>query len=71
MEQSNAFPIAGNDSLQEPGLKSIEKRELHVKLAELLRAKKYEGYVSIEVGKQEDLNVLEEMMKYVAEVFHD
>ena len=65
------IPVIHHIHISEPGLKSIEKRELHVKLAELLRAKKYEGYVSIEVGKQEDLNALEEMMKYVAEVFHD
>lgn len=57
--------------ISEPGLKPIEKRATHKQLAKLLRAKKYEGYVSIEVGKQEDIKALEEMMKYVAEVFHD
>lgn len=57
--------------ISEPGLKPIEKRAAHKQLAKLLRAKKYEGYVSIEVGKQEDIKALEEMMKYVAEVFHD
>ena len=57
--------------ISEPGLKVIEKREAHEKLAVLLREKNYKGYVSIEVGKQEDISVLEEMMKYVAEVFHD
>ena len=65
------IPVIHHIHISEPGLKSIQKREMHVKLAELLHAKKYEGYVSIEVGKQEDLEALEEMMKYVAEVFHD
>ena len=65
------IPVIHHIHISEPGLKSIEKREAHKKLAKLLRVKKYEGYVSIEVGKQEDIKSLEEMMKYVAEVFHD
>ena len=65
------IPAIHHIHISEPGLKSIQKRELHGALAELLRAKNYQGYVSIEVGKQEDLELLEEMMKYVAEVFHD
>lgn len=65
------IPVIHHIHISEPGLKSIQKREMHIRLAELLRAKNYEGYVSIEVGKQEDLESLEEMMKYVAEVFHD
>ena len=65
------LPVIHHIHISEPGLKPIEKRETHKELANLLRAKKYEGYVSIEVGKQEELKALEEMMKYVAEVFHD
>ena len=65
------IPVIHHVHISEPGLKLIEKRETHKKLAKLLREKRYEGYVSVEVGKQEDKKALEEIMKYVAEVFHD
>ena len=57
--------------ISEPGLKQIQVRTQHEELAECLRRNRYEGFVSIEVGKQDDLQELEKMMKYVAEVFHD
>ena len=65
------IPMLHHIHISEPGLKQIEKRETHKQLAQLLREKGYAGYVSIEVGKQDDIKALEEMMKYVAEVFHD
>ena len=55
--------------ISEPGLKPIEKRELHNELAALLKTSAYKGYVSIEVGCQEDLGELYEMMKYVRDIF--
>ena len=67
----DVIPMLHHIHISEPGLKPIEKRNAHKQLAQLLLAKGYEGYVSIEVGKQDDIKKLEEMMKYVAEVFHD
>lgn len=55
--------------VSEPGLKVIEKRQLHCDLVELLKVHNYDGFVSIEVGKQEKVEDLEKMMKYVAEIF--
>ena len=55
--------------VSEPGLKPIEKRQLHRNLAELLKNSNYIGFVSIEVGKQENVEDLEIMMKYVEEIF--
>lgn len=55
--------------ISEPGLKPIEKRSLHMELADLLRTVKYNGFVSIEVGKQERAEALVPMMKYVEEIF--
>lgn len=57
--------------ISEPGLQKIQSRPEHEELASYLRKNKYEGFVSIEVGKQESINEIEMMMKYVAEVFHD
>ena len=55
--------------VSEPGLKVIGKRELHKELAGFLEDISYDKFVSIEVGRQDDINLLYEMMKYVKEVF--
>lgn len=59
--------------ISEPGLKPVEKRPLHRRLAEILAEGNYQGFISIEVGKNnlgtEPLVVLEDMMRYVTEIF--
>ena len=53
--------------ISEPGLKPIEHRSIHKALFRRLHLNGYDGFVSIEVGKQESLNELEKMMKYIEE----
>lgn len=66
--------IEGNVSLishvhiSEPGLKLIEERTLHRELIECPKVENYQGFISIEMGKQEDLLQIEETMKYVKEL---
>ena len=55
--------------VSEPFLKPIEKRDLHKNVANILRKENYQGFVSIEMGKVEDLAVLRQAMVYVKEVF--
>ena len=55
--------------ISEPFLKPIEKRDLHKNVADILRKENYRGFVSIEMGKVEDLTVLRQAMVYVKEVF--
>ena len=55
--------------ISEPELKEIEPRRLHLDLKKLLLDESYRGYVSIEMGKTDDLSVIEEKMKYVRSVF--
>lgn len=55
--------------ISEPGLKPIEKRAIHSDLAAFLKAAGYQGYVSIEMGKQDDLQVIEDACGYVKEIF--
>ncbi len=55
--------------ISEPELKELEPRRLHLDLKKLLLDKSYRGYVSIEMGKTDDLSVIEEKMKYVRSVF--
>lgn len=56
--------------ISEPGLKPIEKRELHSELAQLLREEGYSRYISIEMGTQENIKVVESAMIYILDVFH-
>lgn len=52
--------------ISEPHLAPVRERTLHKELIELLRKSGYTGYVSIEMGRQEDLSVLENVMAYLA-----
>ena len=55
--------------ISEPELTQIKERPLHRELAALLRSIPYEGYVSIETGRRDDLNDLYRTMEYVAKIF--
>ena len=67
--------LKGSESLinhvhiSEPGLVPLQRRSLHKEVAELLLDSSYCGFVSIEVGRQDNLNVLETMMDYVSRTF--
>lgn len=62
-------PLISHVHISEPGLKPIEKRSLHGELADLLRSHHYQGFVSIEMGRQDSLSAVEEAMAYVKEIF--
>ena len=55
--------------ISEPGLKPIEERKLHEKLYNILENEGYQGYVSIEMGKVDDIAVVEQKMSYLRSVF--
>ena len=55
--------------ISEPNLARINKRDLHKELAKLLCDSGYKGFVSIEVGRQDDIKELAYMMDYVREIF--
>ena len=55
--------------ISEPELKAIEHRELHLELKKILLNESYQGYVSIEMGKTDDLSLIEETLEYVRSVF--
>lgn len=57
--------------ISEPGLKPIQARKSHAELAEMLRRADYQGFVSVEMGKCDELSVVCEAMEYVAGVFRD
>lgn len=51
--------------VSEPGLKLIEQRNLHQELMELLIEEGYQGFVSIEMAKREDISEIKQVLKYV------
>jgi hypothetical protein len=55
--------------ISEPYLKPIEEREVHIELKNILLSEGYQGYVSIEMGRVDNLAVLDEKLKYIARLF--
>lgn len=55
--------------ISEPGLKPVEERALHRELREVLEEEGYQGFVSIEMGKTDDIRVLEDKMQYIRSIF--
>lgn len=55
--------------ISEPGLRPIQKRKLHMELARWLKEIDYRGSLSIEVGRQDEMDTIFQMMVYVKEVF--
>lgn len=60
--------------ISEPGLREIEKRQLHQELKSVLIDGGYDHFISIEVGKSSlgdnPIDRIERMMEYVANLFH-
>ena len=71
----NVDILRGNVSLinhvhiSEPNLKPIEKRKLHSELRQVLTTEGYKDFVSIEMGRVDDIRILEEKMSYVRSIF--
>lgn len=55
--------------ISEPGLKPIMSRQLHKELSNLLSSQGYDRFVSIEMGKIDDITTIEKTMIYIREVF--
>lgn len=55
--------------ISEPGLKPIQVRQLHKELKEILLSEGYQGFISIEMGKVDNIGILEEKMAYIRRVF--
>lgn len=55
--------------ISEPKLVAIREHQLHKELSVLLRREYYQGYISVEMSQQEDLSILDEICKYMKEIF--
>jgi len=55
--------------ISEPGLKAIEKRALHRQLRDILTEEGYRHFISIEMGRTDNLQQIEAAIAYVKEIF--
>lgn len=66
--------LKGNVSLishvhiSEPGLKPIERRDLHEEILKILAEEGYDRYVSIEMGRTEDTGIVREKLEYLRSI---
>lgn len=55
--------------ISEPGLNEIKEREIHKELKRILSIENYDGFVSIEMKRQDKITNIEGTMKYVRKIF--
>lgn len=51
--------------ISEPGLKPIEQRTLHAVLRDILKDGGYKGFISVEMGRMDDVKLLEDKISYI------
>lgn len=67
-ELKDKVKLVNHVHISEPGLKMVEKRQLHKDLIQILHDEAYQGFVSIEMGKREEVAEIESILKYVKEI---
>ena len=55
--------------ISEPNLESIQKRDMHNKLKDILNKNNYDKYISIEMKNQNDIENVKDVVNYVKGVF--
>lgn len=66
---SDNIVLVNHVHISEPNLALIEKRDLHIKLAHILKKENYNNFISIEMGKRDNLQEVKKSIKYIKEVF--
>lgn len=69
-ELTGKVSLINHVHISEPGLKPVQERMLHQDLIRLLRKENYQGFLSIEMGKQEDVSIIEDTLKYIEGVYN-
>ncbi len=54
--------------ISEPNLEFIEKRNIHIKIIDLLKKNNYNGYISIEMKNQNNIKKVKETIDYVRQI---
>ena len=70
--EENAGELVGNVKwinhvhISEPGLKPVKERTLHQEVIQILREENYKGFLSIEMGKTEEIKEIDRCLQYLA-----
>lgn len=67
----NKISMVNHVHISEPWLKVIEYRDFHKDLNSLLNKENYQGFVSIEMENQKNMDAIVDSMKYISEIFND
>lgn len=68
-ELKGSVALINHVHISEPGLRPIVKRKIHEQLRNLLIAENYRNFISIEMGKIDNLHTIENALVYVKEIF--
>lgn len=68
-ELRRSVALINHVHISEPGLKLIVKRKMHKQLRNLLFEENYQGFISIEMGRTDKLQNIEDALAYVKEIF--
>lgn len=68
-ELAGKVSLINHVHISEPWLKPIEERAIHSELKALLVDGDYDRFISIEMGKVDDMSILEDKMAYVRSIF--
>jgi len=68
-ELVNRGRLINHVHISEAGLKPIEKRRIHYELKEILREEDYQGFISLEMSKTHDIQLLGDIMQYIRSIF--
>ena len=66
---ADALPFVKHVHISEPYLAPITQRVGHMRLAQQLKEANYGGYVSLEMAKQDDIDIVKNNVLYIKEVF--
>ncbi len=57
--------------ISEPGLNLLEERQIHKDIMRVLHNCSFSGYISIEIGRQNDLDILRNSMNYIKRMWEE
>ena len=69
IDLEHILPYVNHIHISEPGLKPIERRQLHQEFRDILQDFDYQKYVSIEMGKQNDASIVDGCIQYILQLF--
>ncbi len=71
LELEGNVELINHVHISEPELKIIKERELHREIIQILKKENYEGYISIEMAKTENISLIGNTIEYLRRILND